>query len=64
MAAWPLIPLGLLIGVAAVEQLAGSTNDEGRTTKEPANHRSSFVLRPTSRLAWRSWPPSPWQRCR
>jgi hypothetical protein len=36
MAAWPLIPLGLLIGVAAVEQLAGLTTDDRRpTTNEP-----------------------------
>src|SRR5205085_2166691 len=27
MAAWPLIPLGLLIGVAAVEELAGLTGE-------------------------------------
>ncbi len=50
MAAWPLIPLGLLIGVAAVEQLAGLTNDEGRTTKARTNHPLSFVVRPPSRL--------------
>jgi hypothetical protein len=47
MAAWPLIPLGLLMGVAAVEQLALPTKDEGQRTNDPAQH-SSFVLRLSS----------------
>jgi hypothetical protein len=57
MAAWPLIPLGLLIGVAAVEQLAKptkderrTTNDERRTTERRADRPWSFVLRPSSRI--------------
>jgi hypothetical protein len=51
MSAWPLIPLGLLIGVAAVEQLAGLTRDERRTTKERSADHSSFVVRPSSRVS-------------
>src|SRR5262249_4281643 len=37
MAAWPLIPLGLLIGVAAVEQLAAPTKDQRPKTKNAAS---------------------------
>ena len=46
MAAWPLIPLGLLIGVAAVEELAGdddATTDDRR--QERAESASSSVVR-------------------
>jgi len=50
MAAWPLIPLGLLIGVAAVEQLAGLTQDDRRTTASQASLPSSAVRRPPSRI--------------
>ena len=44
LSAWPLIPLGLLMSVAAVEAVARTTNDERRTT----NHMSGeplFVIR-------------------
>jgi hypothetical protein len=49
MAAWPLLALGLAIGVAAVEELACSTKDERRRTKELSSDPSSVVLRPSSR---------------
>jgi hypothetical protein len=65
MAAWPLIPLGLLIGVAAVEQLASPTTDDRRPTTDDrrpttddqpptmesrAGLHSSFVFHPSSRI--------------
>src|SRR5919206_108408 len=49
MAAWPLIPLGLLLGVAAVEELARPTTDDRMgtiyraPTTQAANDASSFV---------------------
>jgi len=49
MAAWPLLALGLAIGVAAVEELASSTEDGRRKTKELSSDPSSVVLRPSSR---------------
>jgi hypothetical protein len=48
LAAWPLIPLGLLLGVAAVEELARTTTDDRRPTTETASDPSSFVFRPSS----------------
>ena len=54
MAGWPLLALGLALGVAAVEQLASPTNDQRRTTNDGTTtsraslRRSSFVLR----LVW------------
>ncbi len=50
MAAWPLIPLGLLIGVAVVEQLAGLTKDEGPTTNDAVSNSWSLVVGRWSRL--------------
>jgi hypothetical protein len=50
LAAWPLIPLGLLLGVAAVEELAQPTTDDRRKTNHEAAHRSSLVVRRSSRL--------------
>ncbi|HJZ45585.1 MAG TPA: hypothetical protein VKE41_00395, partial [Roseiflexaceae bacterium] len=50
MAAWPLIPLGLLVGVAAVEELAKPTKDQRPNTKRRASDRWSLVLGPWSRL--------------
>jgi hypothetical protein len=49
LAAWPLLALGLAVGLAAVEELARPTKDEGPTTKDLSNERSSFVLRPSSK---------------
>jgi hypothetical protein len=34
MAAWPLLALGLTIGLAAIDELAGTTNDQRPTTTE------------------------------
>jgi hypothetical protein len=48
LAGWPLLALGLALGVAAVEQLASPAKDEGRTTKVRLADRSSFVVRPSS----------------
>jgi hypothetical protein len=50
IAGWPLLALGLVLGVAAVEELAGPAKDERRTTKEQLTDRSSFVVRPSSRI--------------
>ncbi|HEU5104053.1 MAG TPA: hypothetical protein VFU22_33785 [Roseiflexaceae bacterium] len=50
MAAWPLIPLGLLIGVATVEELASPTKDQGPKTNTGLNKPWSLVLGPWSRL--------------
>jgi hypothetical protein len=50
MAAWPLLALGLTLGVAGVEALAGSTNDQRPTTNDQPHDSSSFVLRPSSRI--------------
>jgi hypothetical protein len=50
IAAWPLIPLGLLVGVAAVEELATPTTDQRPKTKDWSIDRSSLVLGAWPRL--------------
>jgi len=57
LAGWPLLALGLALGVAAVEEIASPTKDEGRTTKDEgrrtesrANPHSSFVFGRPSRI--------------
>jgi hypothetical protein len=49
MAAWPLLALGLSIGVAAVEELA-SSKDQRPKTKREANNPWFLVVGPSSRV--------------
>jgi hypothetical protein len=50
MAGWPLLALGLALGVAAVEQLAAPTNDQRPATNDPRGNPSSFVVRASSKI--------------
>jgi hypothetical protein len=57
LAGWPLLALGLALGVAAVEELASPTKDEGRRTEDGREHIDSrsaphwpFVFRLSSRI--------------
>ena len=48
MAGWPLLALGLALGVAAVEQLASSPKDQRRLSNDLTPEPSSLVLRLSS----------------
>jgi hypothetical protein len=51
MSAWPLIPLGLLIGVAAAEQLAAPTYDQPPTTNTVGGKLWRLVSRRSSQIS-------------
>lgn len=50
IAGWPLLGLGLALGVAAVEALALPTQHGGRRTEDGTSPHSSSVFRPPSRI--------------